>query len=150
MKRLKAIVTKKDGTIKEVFVDVDDQTAEMLAQLGDKKMVNDYLVEEYRMVMADYKYHRNVQSLDNYMKQGIEIEDTRQDLLENAIQEIENERLRKAIKQLTKEQQWIVEQVFFEGRKQIEIARKMGISHQAMTQRMMVIKAALKKNMKKF
>ena len=144
MKRLKAIVTKKDGTIKEVFVDVDDQTAEMLAQLGDKKMVNDYLAEEYRMFMADYKFHRNVQSLDNYMKQGIEIEDPRQDLLENAIQEIENERLRKAIKQLTKEQQWIVEQVFFEGRTQVEIAKELGIDHTSIRDRLRVIYKKIK------
>ena len=147
MKRLKAIVTKKDGTIKEVFVDVDDQTAEMLAQLGDKKMVNDYLVEEYRMIMADYKYHRNVQSLDNYMKQGIEIEDPSQNLFENIYQSIENVKLKEAIKKLEPQQQWIVEQVFFEGRTQSAIAKELGIGRSAMSQRMTVIKVALKKIM---
>ena len=39
MKKLKATITKKDGTQKEVFVIVDEQTAEMLKQLGDKKVI---------------------------------------------------------------------------------------------------------------
>ena len=145
MKRLKAIVTKKDGTTKEVFVDVDDQTAEMLAQVDDKKMVNDYLAEEYRMFMADYKYHRNVQSLDNYMKQGIEIEDPRQDLLENAIQEIENDKLREAIKQLLPQQQWLIEQIFFERRSQVEIAKELGIDETSLSKRKERIIKKLKK-----
>ena len=150
MKKLKATITKKDGTQKEVFVLVDEQTAEMLEKLGDEKMVNDYLVEEYRMYMADIREQRNAQSLEGYMKQGIEIEDYEQYVFENYIKELENEKLIEAIHQLNREQKRIIEAIFIEGKTQEEVAQEFQISQQAISQRLNVILARLKKTMKKF
>lgn len=145
MKKLKATITKKDGTQKEVFVLVDEQTAEMLEQLSDEKMVNDYLEEEYKMYMADVREQRNAQSLEGYMKQGIEIEDSEQDVFENYIKELENEKLKEAIERLEPQQQWLIYQVYFEGRTQSEVATELGLDSGSVRHRMERIRKKLKK-----
>lgn len=150
MKKLKAIVTKKDGTTKEVYVVVDNQTAEMLATLKDEKMVNDYLVEEYRIFMKDYHERRHTQSLDKSLEGGLEIEDKKQDVFESIVTELEHEELKKAILSLNEQQQRIVTALFFERKTQEEIAEEFHISQQAISQRLEVILAHLKKFLKNF
>lgn len=145
MKKLKATVTKKDGTTKEVYVIVDNQTAEMLALLDDKKMVNDYLVDEYKMFMADRYHHRHAQSLDSSLEGGFEIEDKKQDVLESIMVEAEHQEIKDAIKQLQPQQQWLIEQVFFEQRKKTDIAKELGISAPAISDRLEKIMRRLKK-----
>lgn len=145
MKKLRAIVTKKDGTTKEVYVVVDNQTAEMLAQLNDEKMVNDYLAEEYKMFMAERNYHRNVQSLDKSMDGGFELEDKKQDVMSNLIDDLEKEELKKAIKTLTEEQQWLIVQYFYERRTQTDIANEIGIDQTSIRDRLRIIYKHLKK-----
>ena len=150
MKKLKATITKKDGTQKEVFVIVDEQTAEMLKQLGDKKMVNEYLVEEYKIFMADVQEQRHTQSLDKSLDNGFDLVDEKQDVAAAFIRNEDREKIREAIKKLDQEQQWIVQEVFFRGRTQIDVARELQISKQAMSQRMTVIKEQLKIFLKNF
>ena len=150
MKKLKATVTKKDGTTKEVYVVVDEQTAEMLTKLQDKQLVNDYLVEEYKMFMSDRHEHLYTQSLDKSLDGGLDIVDEKQDLFAMIAKTDECERIHKAIAKLEPQQQWIVEQIFFEGRTQTDVAEELGIGRSAMSQRMTVIKVALKKILKNF
>lgn len=150
MKKLKAIVTKKDGTTKEVYVVVDNRTAEMLAQLNDEKIVNDYLVEEYKMFMAEYHEHRYTQSLDKSLDVGLEIEDKKQDVFENIVTKLEHEELKKAIQSLNEQQQKIVTALFFERKTQEEIAQELHITQPAVSQRLAVILERLKNYLKNF
>ena len=146
MKKLKATITNEDGTTKTVLVLVDNQTAEMLEQLEDEKMVNEYLLGEYELKMADYRERLNMQSLDASLDGGFDIEDPEQDLSENYIKELENEKLREAIKSLEPQQQWLVYQIYFEGRTQKEIAKELGIDKTSLTKR----KERILKKLKKF
>ena len=150
MKKLKATVTKKDGTTKDVYVVVDNKTAKMLDLLNDKNAVNDYLVEEYKMFMADRHEHLCTQSLDKSLDGGLELEDENQDLFEIVAQGLEAEKVHQAISQLDEEQQKIVYAMFFEGKTQVKIAENMNISKQALYQRLIVIKGQLKKFLKNF
>ncbi len=145
MKKFKAIVTKNDGTKKEVYVIVDNRTAKMLAQLDDE-MRNDYLVEEYRMFMSVYNEHRNVQSLDKSLDSGLDIVDESQNLLDEILKSAELENVRSAIKMLEPQQQWLVEQIYFRGRSQVNIARQLGIDESSLSKR----KERLLKKLKKF
>ena len=145
MKKLKATVTKKDGTTKEVYVVVDEQTAEMLTKLQDKQLVNDYLVEEYKMFMSDRHEHLYTQSLDKSLDGGLDIVDEKQDLFALIAQSEEYERVHKAIAKLEPQQQWLVYQVYFEGRTQSEIAREIGIDSGSVRHRMQRIREKLKK-----
>ena len=146
MKKLKATVTKKDGTTKEVYVVVDEQTAEMLTKLQDKQLVNDYLVEEYKMFMSDRHEHLYTQSLDKSLDGGLDIMDEKQDLFAMIAQSEEYERIHKAIAKLEPQQQWLVYQVYFEGRTQIEIAEELGIDKTSLSKR----KGRIIKKLKKF
>ena len=146
MKKLKATITNEDGTTKTVLVLVDNQTAEMLEKLEDEKMVNEYLLGEYELKMADYRERLNMQSLDASLDGGFDIEDPEQDLFENYIQKIDNEKLREAIKRLEPQQQWLVYQIYFEGRTQKEIAKELGIDKTSLTKR----KERILKKLKKF
>ena len=145
MKKLKATVTKKDGTNKEVYVVVDEQTAEMLTKLQDKQLVNDYLVEEYKMFMSDRHEHLYTQSLDKSLDGGLDIVDEKQDLFALIAQTDEYERVHKAIAKLEPQQQWLVYQVYFEGRTQSEIAREIGVDSGSVRHRMQRIREKLKK-----
>ena len=58
------------------------------------------------------------------------------------------EELHAAIEQLTPEQQELLRQVFWEERKQVEIAREEGVDERAISHRMVRIYARLKKLMK--
>ena len=148
MKKLKATVTKKDGTTKEVYVVVDEQTAEMLTKLENKQIVNDYLVEEYKMFMSDRHEHLYTQSLDKSLDGGLEIVDEKQDLFAMIAQTDECERIHKAIAKLEPQQQWLVEQIFFEGRTQIEIARELSVGESAIRSRLAKIYVKMKKFLK--
>ena len=145
MKKLKATVTKKDGTTKEVYVVVDEQTAEMLTKLQDKQLVNDYLVEEYKMFMSDRHEHLYTQSLDKSLDGGLDIVDEKQDLFAMIAQTDEYERIHKAIAKLEPQQKWLIYQVYFEGRTQSEIAREIGIDSGSVRHRMQRIREKLKK-----
>lgn len=148
MKKLKATVTQKDGSKKEIYVMVDDGTAEVLAQVDDKEFVNQYLIDEYKAFMADYREKRNTLSLEKAFEKGIEVEDESQNLLENLISKMDQEKINEAINKLKPQQQWIVEQVFIIGKSQTVVAKELSIGKSAMSQRMKVIKETLKKLLK--
>ena len=96
--------------------------------------------------MADLHEHRHVQSLDAYMKQGLELEDHQKSMFEGLVQELENEKLMEAIKKLEPQQQWLVEKIYFEGRTQVELAQELGIDKTSLAKR----KERILKKLKKF
>lgn len=149
MKKMYATLTLHDGTTKKVYVHVDEQTAEMLEQLEDKELVNQYLIDEFKMTMDDYSYHRHTVSFEQAQEKGFDFV-APTDLLEETIRGESEEELRKAIKRLEPQQQWLVEQIYFEGRKQSDVAKQLGVGRSALSQRMAVIKSELKKFLKNF
>lgn len=149
MKKMYATLTLHDGTTKEFFVHVDDQTAEMLEQLEDKELVNQYLIDEFKMAMDDYSYHRHTISFEQAQEKGFDFV-APTDLLEETIKDESEEEVRKAIKKLEPQQQWLVEQVYFNERTQSDVANELGVGRSALSQRMTVIKNELKKFLKNY
>ena len=144
MKKMYATLTLHDGTSKEVYVHVDEPTAAMLEQLEDKELVNQYLIDEFKMAMDDYSYRRHTISFEQAKEKGFDLA-APTDLLEETIKTESEEKVRAAIKQLEPQQQWLVEQVFYEGRKQSEIARELGITRNSIRDRLRVIYKKIKK-----
>ena len=144
MKKMYATLTLHDGTTKEIYVHVDEQTAAMLEQLEDKELVNQYLIDEFKIKMSDYAYHRHIFSFEQAREKGFDlVADT--DLLEEAIKNEDAEMLRNAIKQLEPQQQWLIEQIYYEGRSQSDVAKKLGIDAGSVRHRMERIRKKLKK-----
>jgi len=145
MKKMYATLTLHDGTSKEVYVHVDEQTAEMLEQLEDKELVNQYLIDEFKMAMDDYSYRRHTISFERAKEKGFDLA-APTDLLEETIKAESEEKVRAAIKQLEPQQQWLVEQIYFNDKSQVELAEELGIDKTSLSKR----KERILKKLKKF
>lgn len=149
MKKLFTQIVKKNGELKDVYVCVDDETAKVLEQV-DEETRRTYLQEEYKMFMADYRYKRRNQSLEKSVDNGFDVIDDKQDVEAMAIKQAEKETVMEAISKLEPQQQWLVKQIYIYGRKQIEIANELGVSHQAISQQIILIRSKIKKILKNF
>ena len=144
MKKMFTQVVKHNGELKDVFVLVDDETAKVLEQV-DEATRKAYLQGEYEMYIADVNYKRRTQSLERSFENGFDIVDERQDVEEFVVREMTNERVRKAIEQLEPQQQWIVEQIYFDGRSHISVAKELGVTEGAIRDRLRRIYKKIKK-----
>lgn len=144
MKKLYTQITKKNGEIKNVYVCVDNETAKVLEQV-DEETRRIYLQEEYLTYMSNIKYKRCNQSLEKSLENGFDVVDENQDVEENAIKNADTEKVRQAISKLEPQQQWLVEQVYYYGRKQVEIADELGIDFTSVSKRLARIEKKLKK-----
>lgn len=127
MKKLSTIVTAKNGTKRAISVWLEEETAKALEVNGDKKLVHQYIVEEYKSSLLERKETRRHQSLNKSLDGGFDFVDESVDIECEAIEYDEIERLHDAIKQLKPKQQWLIEQVFFLGRQQKDIAKELGV-----------------------
>ena len=92
-------------------------------------------------------------SLDGIKSAGIEIEDRDLNIEEMFIEREERalmqNRLHMAISMLNDRQQQMVKMVYFENLSQEEVAKRMGVNKQAISNAMQRIYASIKKNLKK-
>ena len=146
MKKLSTEITTKKGEIKIFTVEVDDIYADWLVT-QPQEIYHDAVMFEYRTSCVERKETRYIQSLDASMDNGFDIAD---ESLESAEDMAERLTLEDAIRKLTEQQQWVVKQVFMLQRKQVEVARELGITESAMAQQISVIKRNLKKILKNF
>lgn len=147
-KKMFATLTTHDGKTKSIYVFVDEETAAMLATITDKETVNQYLIGEYKLQMSEYEYRRHTLSFEEAQEKGIELVSPI-DLLEETIKAEEAETLQNAIKKLDPQQQWLMEQVFFERRTKCDVARELGIDHTSLRDRLRVIFKKIKKYLQK-
>ena len=146
MKKLSTEITTKKGERKIITVEVDDIYADWLVT-QPQEIYHDAVMFEYRTSCLERKETRYIQSLDASMDNGFDIADKS---LESAEDMAERLTLEDAIRKLTEQQQWVVKQVFMLQRKQVEVARELGITESAMAQQISVIKRNLKKILKNF
>ena len=146
MKKLSTEITTKKGERKIITVEVDDIYADWLVT-QPQEIYHDAVMFEYRTSCVERKETRYIQSLDASMDNGFDIAD---ESLESVEDMAERLTLEDAIRKLTEQQQWVVKQVFMLQRKQVEVARELGITESAMAQQISVIKRNLKKILKNF
>ena len=147
MKKLFTQIVKKNGELKDVYVCVDDETARVLEQV-DEETRRIYLQEEYEMKMSDNKYKLCNQSLEKSIDNGFDVIDENQDVEEMAIKQAEKDVVLEAISQLEPQQQWLIKQLYFLGRTQVDVAKELGISKAAITNRLKKISEKIKKLLK--
>lgn len=146
MKKLSTEITTKKGEIKIITVEVDDIYADWLVTQS-QEIYHDAVMFEYRTSCVERKETRYIQSLDASMDNGFDIADESSESAEDMAVRLT---LEDAIQKLTEQQQWVVKQVFMLQRKQVEVARELGITESAMAQQISVIKRNLKKILKNF
>lgn len=140
MKKLKTQITKNNKT-QTIAVMVDDQTAKILEGL-DEKIRHEYIVSEYETYLIERKETRRHQSFEMTLENGHEFEDEGSSPEEKCIENEKYSNLHKAICSLSEEQQWLVKEVYFKGRSQVEIAKELGITKSSLNDR---LSRALKK-----
>lgn len=143
MKKVTTTILQADGVEKQISVWIDEETLQLLEECGDAKIMQAYLIEEYRTSLIERKETRRHQSLEASMDKGFDIAEEN-DVAEQAIKKYESEELHKALEQLEPQQKWLIEQTYFEGRTRIEIAHELGISKAAINNRLNKIYKKLK------
>lgn len=113
--------------------------------------VTDEFAAQYEQIEAeekriDRKETRRHQSLNALVDGGFQVVDLDSDIEEQLVNQNDIDLLHRALTILTDEQKWLVEQVFYCGRKQSDIAAELGICKQALNNRI----ARIIKKIKKF
>lgn len=111
--------------------------------------VTDEFAARYEQIEANEKRvnrkeTRRHQSLDALVESGFQIAAPGSDIETNLIIQNNIDLLRRALVALTDEQKWLVEQVFYYGRKQSEIAAELGIDATSIRDRLRVIYKKIK------
>lgn len=119
-----------DGN-KHIHVEVSEDFAKAFQQM------------EKEDALTERKETRRHESLDELISKGYEF--VQEEPEENEWMQEMLKKLPEALKQLTDEQLWLIEQVFYFNRSQLEISKELGVSHQAITRRLERILKKLKK-----
>ena len=130
---MKTIKYEVNGTFVEV--EVSDEFARQYEQIE---------AEEARQIWRDKK--RKDSSLERMVEAGFQVADPNSNIEEKLLEKYDIEQLSEEIKALTDDQKWLIEQVFFYGRKQTEIAAELGIDPTAIRNRLQKIYSKIKKS----
>ena len=149
MKELSTEIMLRNGDIKTITVELETELADWLV-LQPPAVYRDFLIFEYRSKCVERKETRRVQSLNASLDHGFDIVDEDSDPFMALIRQLTLEEVRKAIRKLKPKQQWVAEQVLLLERKQVDVARELGITKQAMMQQISIIKRDLKNYLKNF
>ncbi len=104
---------------------------------------------ECQYALSGHNALGNKLSLDRMKDEGVDIEDRRQDVEQNYIDEEEKRELYAAIAKLTPRQKELVELIYFDGMSQEKVAKKMGIASSSIRHAMQRIYATLRKILEK-
>ena len=149
MKELSTEIMLRNGDIKTITVELETELADWLV-LQPPAVYRDFLIFEYRSKCVERKETRRVQSLNASLDHGFDIVDEDADLFLALLRKMTRDQVRDAIRKLKPKQQWVAEQVLLLERKQVDVARELGITKQAMMQQISIIKRDLKNYLKNF
>ena len=101
------------------------------------------ITEEKRLSWKNSK--RNESSFEVLSEAGFQVLDPDEDVEEYFLNRFERQRVMDALKQLESSQRWLIEQVYFYDRKQIDIAKELCVQPRALNNRIIRILNNLKK-----
>ena len=146
MKELSTTYTLRNGDTKIITVKLEDELADWLITQPEE-VYRDFIIFEFKSNCVERKETRRTQSLNASLSNGFDLIDESAESAETIVERLT---VREAIKKLLPQQQWVAEQVLLLGRKQVDVARELGISKPAMTQQLSIIKRDLKKFLENF
>lgn len=148
MQKFKIKVTRKNGSEKTVAVYLDDTTARLLKSIGDKKLLFSYLLEEYKSSRRDRQERFWNKSLEENLENGVDFED-KHIYDDFSFDDMNDEHLLNAIKQLTPRQQEMLRLMYIEGKTQKEIAQIFCLDKRSTSDAIKRIYASIQRNYKK-
>ena len=141
MKKLTITITEQNGNRKNISVELENELADWLITQPED-VQRDFILFEYKAKCVERKETRRTQSLDSSLDNGFDIADENADTADDILTRLA---VGQAIERLNPRQRWIVDQLYYKGKTQAEIARELGITKSAVTQQVTYIKNTLKK-----
>lgn len=136
MKKLSTIIILKNGVSKTITVNVDDETARILQEQCDTKMIHNYILEEYKSRNSERRETRRHVSLEQLRNNGYELESKEKTPIEQCEREELIAGIHTAINKLTHDQQEVVRLFYFENKTQTEIAKIRGVHKTAVNKQL--------------
>lgn len=135
--------------MQKINYEIDGQVVEIEVSDEFVKSYQELELEEKR-ANERLKWHRrkNLMELEPLQELGFELEDKTVNIEKDFEKKEELESLRNAMQKLEPQQKWLVEQVYFLGRKQVDIARELRLSTKALNNRLIRIMSKIKKYLK--
>ena len=132
---MKKIKYEQNG--KMVEIEVTDSFAESYEIINQETKRSDWKHER-----RNTKYNSSLEVLE---ESGFQIASNDPTPDEELEKQEEIALLRKALSTLTADQQWLIKEIYFKERSQVEIAKELGVSKMAITLRLQTIIKKLKK-----
>ena len=148
MKELSTTYTLRNGDTKIITVKLEDELADWLVTQPEE-VYRDFIIFEFKSNCVERKETRRTQSLNASLSNGFEIVDEDADVFKALLRKMTCEQVREAIRALEPQQQWLVNEIFFNGRTQVDIAIELDIKPQAITNRLQKIFEKMKKSLEK-
>jgi len=149
MKKFKLNVRRKNRNVRKVTVYLDEKTARILELNSDKKLLEAYLLEEYKSSRRDRQENWWNSSLEEKLENGRDFVDNTSYDTSYALDNFDNEELQPAIKQLNARQQELLRLLYIECKAQTEIAELYGVGKQAISNAIKRTHQKLKKILEK-
>ena len=146
MKELSTEIILRNGDIRTITVELETELADWLV-LQPPAVYRDFLIFEYRSKCVERKETRRTQSLNASLDHGFDIIDEDSDPFLALLRQLTREQVRNAIRKLEPQQQWLVDEIYFKGRKQAEIAIELDVGESAIRSRLKKIFEKMQKNL---
>ena len=144
MKKVTTKIQDKNGYTRTIRAYLDDETWEILSTLTEEER-HQYIVDEhFGVFLNDFTEKRRHISLDSCIDGGHDFEDRLFDMDDALDEKIMLARLQEALKTLTLEQQWLVNEFYFKGCSNMDIAKELGVDKSAVSHRLERILKKLK------
>ena len=144
MKELFTEMTLQNGKVKRISVELDDELADWLIN-QPKEAYKDFLLFEHQNKCIERKETRRIQSLSLSISHGFDVEDEDADVVMSYLRRLKCDEIRKAISILEPQQKWLVNEVFYKNRSQIDIAMQLGVGESAIRSRLKKIFKKIRK-----
>lgn len=140
---------------RKMYPEASEEVIEVLRQTERKMQYQEYDLKSERLVINQEEKTVAVipsreDSLERLMEQEVPFIEESANVEELILQRIEVEQLHKAISLLSDEERYLIEQLYFMERTEREMAKELGVYHNAVHKKKQLILKKLKKFLKNF
>ncbi len=134
MKKMTTTVTE-NGKTKTISVWLDERTVQALEQVNDEEFTRQYIIDEHKAKLADYRETRRHRSLDADIENGFDTPD--EHCMEDEVLSSVNADY--LLKDLTPEQRKLIRRIYICGESQKDIADELGLDKTSIRDRLKTI-----------
>ncbi len=140
---------------RKMYPEASDEVIEVLRETERKMQYQEYDLKAEQTVIDQDSQEITIlpsreDSYERLMEQEVQFLDKTEDVEEQVFQKLQCEMIHKALSLLSEEEEELIRLLFFEGYTEREVAKKMGIYHNAVHKRKKTILQKLKNILKNF